>query len=149
MDLQMPELDGYQATVKIRSDQRLATLPIIAMTAHATLEEKQRCLATGMNDHVSKPIDPAMLFETIARFLHPSELPRPTAAAPASAEDFPAIAGLDAAAGLRRVAGNRKLYLQVLRRFAEEQADAPHQIAAQLKAGDHSAAERTAHTLKG
>src|SRR5208282_2721640 len=67
MDLQMPEMDGYQATAKIRADERFTTLPIIAMTAHATMEEKQRCLAAGMNDHISKPIDPANLFETAGR----------------------------------------------------------------------------------
>ena len=55
----MPDMDGFQATAKLRSDPRFATLPIIAMTAHATLEERQRCLAAGMNDHVAKPIDPA------------------------------------------------------------------------------------------
>src|SRR4029078_7458783 len=60
MDLQMPEMDGYQATAKIRSESRFSILPIIAMTAHATLEERQRCLNAGMNDHVSKPIDPAL-----------------------------------------------------------------------------------------
>ena len=58
MDLQMPEMDGYQATRKIRSDARFATLPIVAMTAHATMEERQRCLDAGMDDHVAKPIDP-------------------------------------------------------------------------------------------
>ncbi len=73
MDLQMPEMDGYQATAKLRSDARFATLPIIAMTAHATIEEKQRCLAAGMNDHISKPIDPANLFETVGRFYKPGE----------------------------------------------------------------------------
>ena len=66
MDLQMPEMDGYQATAKLRSDARFAALPIIAMTAHATIEERQRCLASGMNDHISKPIDPSALFETVA-----------------------------------------------------------------------------------
>ena len=71
MDLQMPEMDGYQATAKLRSDARFATLPIIAMTAHATIEERQRCLAAGMNDHVSKPIDPDNLFETVGRFYKP------------------------------------------------------------------------------
>ena len=73
MDLQMPEMDGYQATAKLRSDARFATLPIIAMTAHATIEERQRCLAAGMNDHIAKPIDPAILFETVARFYKPAE----------------------------------------------------------------------------
>src|SRR5207248_620637 len=68
MDLQMPVMDGYQATAKLRSDARFAALPIIAMTAHATIEEKQRCLAAGMNDHISKPIDPSAMFETVARY---------------------------------------------------------------------------------
>ncbi|HEY7162084.1 MAG TPA: response regulator, partial [Acidobacteriota bacterium] len=73
MDLQMPEMDGYQATTKIRSDQRFAQLPIIAMTAHATTEERQRCLEAGMNDHVSKPIDPSLLYETLSRFYKQAE----------------------------------------------------------------------------
>jgi len=152
MDLQMPEMDGHQATVKIRSDARFATLPIIAMTAHATMEEKQRCLATGMNDHISKPIDPAMMFETIGRYLRPSVAPVKIAsrtAPPALADDLPAIAGLDAADGLRRVAGNRKLYLKLLRQFVDQQADTPTQLGEQLRAGDLATAERTAHTVKG
>ncbi|MEO8426138.1 MAG: response regulator [Verrucomicrobiota bacterium] len=72
MDLQMPEMDGYQATAKIRSETRFANLPIIAMTAHATIEERQRCLSSGMNDHVSKPIDPGALFETVRRYYKPA-----------------------------------------------------------------------------
>ena len=54
----MPEMDGFQATARLREDHRFAALPIIAMTAHATTEERQRCLAAGMNDHIAKPIDP-------------------------------------------------------------------------------------------
>ena len=73
MDLQMPEMDGYQATTKLRSETRFATLPIIAMTAHATIEERQRCLAAGMNDHISKPIDPGNLLETVGRFYKPAD----------------------------------------------------------------------------
>ncbi len=150
MDLQMPEMDGHQATVKIRSDPRFARLPIIAMTAHATIEEKQRCLATGMDNHISKPIDPAMLFETIGRYLRPSATPiAAPAILPQQADALPAIAGLDAADGLRRVAGNRKLYLKLLRQFIDQQADAPAQLTEQLEAGDLSTAERTAHTVKG
>ena len=73
MDLQMPEMDGYQATAKLRGDARFGTLVIIAMTAHATMEERQRCLAAGMNDHISKPIDPAMLFDTVGRYYKKAE----------------------------------------------------------------------------
>ena len=105
MDLQMPEMDGYQATAKLRSDPRFATLPIIAMTAHATIEERQRCLAAGMNDHIAKPIDPGNLFETVGRFYarEPGVAPADLARArpdPAStqddSDDLPSIAGLDA-----------------------------------------------------
>ena len=75
MDLQMPEMDGYQATAKLRADARFSALPILAMTAHATIEERQRCLAAGMNDHITKPIDPKVLFETVSRFYRPLPLP--------------------------------------------------------------------------
>ena len=71
MDLQMPVMDGHQAVAKIRSDPRFANLPVLAMTAHATIEERQRCLAEGMNDHISKPIDPEILFATVGRYFNP------------------------------------------------------------------------------
>jgi two-component system sensor histidine kinase/response regulator len=153
MDLQMPEMGGYEATAKIRSDARFAKLPIIAMTAHATLEEKQRCLEAGMNDHISKPIDPRALYETVGRFYSAAAgNPAPQAIAqkaPAGDMEIPAVEGLDSAEGLLRVAGNRKLYLKLLRQFCVQQAEAPAQIAAQLKEGDRATAERTAHTVKG
>ncbi len=68
MDLQMPEIDGFTATKLLRADPRFESLPIIAMTAHALVEERQRCLEAGMNDHVSRPIDPDALFATLARW---------------------------------------------------------------------------------
>ena len=80
MDLQMPEMDGYQATREIRSDSRFASFPIIAMTAHATIEERQKCLDAGMNGHVSKPIDPSALFDTLERFARRREEARCPAA---------------------------------------------------------------------
>jgi len=157
MDLQMPEMDGFQATAKLRADERLASLPIIAMTAHATIEERQRCLAAGMNDHVAKPIDPAILFDTVARFY---ELARRAAEqAPASTplvhqaaaepDGLPAVSGLDSATGLTRVGGNRQLYLRLLGQFVEQQGPAVGQITRALDAGDRALAERLAHTLKG
>ena len=151
MDLQMPEMDGYQATAKLRSDPRLAALPIIAMTAHATVEERQRCLAAGMNDHVAKPIDPAALFEAVGRFYKPAEgAPAPDQpSSPPPQEALPSIAGLDSNDGLARVGGNRKLYVKILRQFVEQQGPASDQVADALAKGDHALAERLAHTLKG
>ena len=68
MDLQMPVMDGYEATRRLRADPRLFRQPVVAMTAHAMTEERERCLALGMNEHLSKPIDPEKLFATVARF---------------------------------------------------------------------------------
>jgi len=141
MDLQMPEMDGFQATAGLRADRRFTGLPIIAMTAHATVEERQRCLAAGMNDHVAKPIDPGALLDTLSRHYR-SALEREASA-------VPSVEGLDTAAGLLRVAGNRGLYLKLVRHFVEQHASAPSRIAEALNAGDRAAAERVAHTVKG
>jgi PAS domain S-box-containing protein len=153
MDLQMPEMDGYQATAKLRSDPRFKTFPIIAMTAHATIEERQRCLAAGMNDHISKPIDPEMLFETVGRYFKsvaPAGVQKSPEAGPSQkGDDLPTIPGLDAKDGLTRVAGNRKLYLKLLKQFVEQQGPSVGQITAALAGGDTALAERLAHTLKG
>ena len=63
----MPHLDGYDATERLRCQQRFAHLPILAMTAHAMPEERERCLAIGMNDHLAKPIDPTALAATLGQ----------------------------------------------------------------------------------
>jgi two-component system sensor histidine kinase/response regulator len=130
----MPEMDGYQATARLRADSRFATLPIIAMTAHATMEERQRCLDAGMNDHVAKPIDPDNLFETVKRFYKSGDDGRPA---------------LDMKDGLSRVAGNQKLYLKILGQFKEQQGPAVQQIRQALADNDPGLAERIAHSLKG
>jgi len=166
MDLQMPEMDGYQATARIRGDGRFASLPIIAMTVHATIEERQRCLAAGMNDHVSKPIDPGALLETLRHYhrpagagdaglnplavvSHDASSGRPTEGRPAEEAPLPSVEGLDTSDGLLSVAGNRRLYLKLLRQFVDQQSNAPDRIAECMATGDHGAAERLAHTLKG
>jgi signal transduction histidine kinase/DNA-binding response OmpR family regulator/HPt (histidine-containing phosphotransfer) domain-containing protein len=153
MDLQMPEMDGITATKLLRKDDRLKNFPIIAMTAHALVEEVKRCIDAGMNDHVSKPIDPDTLFATLLRWAKP----KAKAAAATQPETLKAvaetpltqIAGVNVADGLNRVAGNRKLYLNLLLQFATQQADAATQIAAALDAGDRKLAERLVHTVKG
>ena len=152
MDLQMPKMDGYQATARLRSDPRFAKLPILAMTAHATAEERQRCLSAGMNDHIAKPIDPNALFETVGRYYKPPSDVQPSSEPSSStlvSGEPPSIAGLDARTGLARVGGNEKLYRKLLGQFVQEQGSAFEEITGALNAGDAALAERLAHTLKG
>ncbi|MDL2209261.1 response regulator [Desulfovibrio sp. OttesenSCG-928-O18] len=73
MDLQMPEMDGYEATRRIRANSRFRAIPIVAMTAHAMIEERLRCLQLGMNDHISKPIEVSKFFSTLRAWLQPHE----------------------------------------------------------------------------
>jgi two-component system sensor histidine kinase/response regulator len=148
MDLQMPEMGGIEATERIRAEARFAKLPIIAMTAHAMVEERERCLAAGMVDHITKPIDPQALFQTLARWVKFSRAAAPAQAGGAG-DSLPVIEGLDTAGGLKRVAGNRKLYLGLLRQFTDKQADASARVAAALARDDYAEAERIAHSVKG
>jgi PAS domain S-box-containing protein len=155
MDLQMPEMDGFTATRLLRSNPRLQKLPIVAMTAHALVEERQRCLDAGMNDHVSKPIDPDNLFSTLLRWAKPQ--PKQAVGSQASLTPVRAsdevglteIAGINLADGLKRVAGNRRLYRDLLGEFVARQRDAAAQISTALESGDPKLAERIAHTVKG
>ncbi len=146
MDLQMPVMDGLQATHAIRSDPRHAALPIIAMTAHAMASERERCLAAGMVDHVTKPIDPQALFRALARWVSAARVPT---AAPSAGAALPVLPGLDSVAGLARVGGNQALYLRLLDQFAERQADAGNRVAQALRSGDAQGAQRIAHTVRG
>jgi two-component system sensor histidine kinase/response regulator len=152
MDLQMPDMDGFTATRHIRTQPRLQGVPIIAMTAHALVEERQHCLDAGMNDHVSKPIDPDALFATLTRWAKPRQVPTAsTEARPgrAAAVVIPEIDGVDVREGLTRAAGNRRLYRDLLLRFAKDHRDVGAQIAAALESGDPKQAEHIAHTVKG
>ena len=153
MDLQMPEMDGYTATRLLRADPRFQRLPIIAMTAHALVEERQRCLEAGMNDHVTKPIEPDALFAALKRWTKPAvtvAAPAPHAAAPAPANVVvPVIEGIDTDGALRRLAGNKRLFRSLLEQFVAKQADAAAQIGAALQANDKELAGRVAHTVKG
>jgi PAS domain S-box-containing protein len=153
MDLQMPEMDGYTAARLIRAEPHLQGLPIIAMTAHALVEEYQRCLDAGMNDHVSKPIDPEALFLTLLRWAKPwREQAVESQATPIKAANdaiLPEIAGVNQADGLKRVVGNKRLYRDLLVQFAAKQDNAAVRISTALEDGDLKLAERIAHTVKG
>ena len=147
MDLQMPVMDGLEATALIRQDRRFDTLPIIAMTAHALADQRQQCLDAGMNDHVAKPIVPELLFDAILRHAPPpSAASRPVQD---GAAELPELPGLDVATALRRVGQEPATYLRLLRRFADTQADCARQIGAALEAGNAREAERLTHALRG
>jgi two-component system sensor histidine kinase/response regulator len=153
MDIQMPEMDGFEATRRIRAGNQAKGIPIIAMTAHALAEERKKALETGMNDHISKPIDPEAMFETMSLYyrgagensLVESSRPPGTVNGPF----IPAIEGIDTDAGLKRVAGNRKLYADLLRRLANERESTPREVAEAFAQGNRELAERLAHTLRG
>ena len=156
MDMQMPVLDGVSATREIR--QALGgTMPVIvAMTANAMPQHRASCLQVGMQDFVTKPIDPEQLWSTLLRWIAPRHsAPAAAAAAAAVPAHSPAaplpsgIAGLDTGQGLKRVLGKQDTYLHMLRRFVNGQRDAIATVQAALAAGDWPAAERAAHTLKG
>jgi PAS domain S-box-containing protein len=152
MDIQMPEMDGYEATRRIRAEERFAELPIIAMTAHAMVDDRQKAEEAGMNDHISKPIDPDAMFEVLSHYYRQREAPAPTVTpvkAPAEQPTVPEIQGIDVEGGLRRVAGNRKLYMDLLGRYVEGQQEAVERIRDALAKHDTDLGERIAHTLKG
>jgi two-component system sensor histidine kinase/response regulator len=161
MDMQMPIMDGVTATQLLRKDPRLQQLPILAMTANARPEDRQHCLAAGMQDFVAKPIDPDGLWRTLAQWLPQRQQPTAsTAPAPATASartdqappaptSLPDIAGLNTALGLQRVMGNQPLYWRLLGKFFSGQKDVATRIAQAMAANDRATAERLAHTLKG
>ncbi len=154
MDIQMPKMDGYEATRLIRAHSRFADLPIIAMTAHAMAEERKRCSEVGMNDHITKPIDPQTMLKTLSRWYKPRVTfqPRPsTLTEPATREgsNLPKIRGLNVSDGLARVAGKKKLYIELLKRFLDGNEDAASRIEEALSYEYRTLAERLAHTAKG
>ncbi|MCA1862530.1 response regulator [Janthinobacterium sp. HSC-3S05] len=149
MDCQMPVMDGYQATRKLRQDPRYSNLPVIAMTANAMVGDKEKCLDAGMNDFIAKPIDVAQLFGTLARWIAPAT-PQEVAAVVAQPEaELPVIAGLKMAEAMRRVGGNAALMRKLLERFVETQFDAMQRIVAAIENNQLETAIREAHTLKG
>jgi len=156
MDMQMPVMDGIAATKAIRSNPRFRELPIIAMTANAMDADREICRQAGMNDHISKPIDPDAMFAKVMKWIKPrrartSEPPAQKVEAASSQNflDLPEIDGVDIKDGLKRVGGNSRLYRDLLIKFAAKHSDAGLQISDALHIGDRSTAERIAHTVKG
>ncbi len=149
MDCQMPVMDGYQATRKLRQDPRYSDLPVIAMTANAMVGDKEKCLDAGMNDFIAKPIDVAQLFGTLARWIAPAAPQEMTVLVAQPEAELPVVSGLKMAEAMRRVGGNATLMRKLLDRFVETQFDAMQRIVAAIENNQLETAIREAHTLKG
>ena len=158
MDMQMPVLDGVSATREIRQALKSDLPVIVAMTANAMPQHIEKCLEAGMQDFVSKPIAPEILWTTLIKWIAPRHAAhdappamaqaRATGSAPQWLKDLSGTQDLDTRQGLRRVMGKELSYLKMLRKFISGQRDTITQLREALAQGDRLSAERLAHTLK-
>ena len=152
MDIQMPVMDGYEATRMIREDPRFSELPIIAMTANAMTQDRENAKNAGMDDHVAKPIDINALMKTLLKWIKPGEREIPqmvdkkTVGASSILHELP---GISLENGLSRVGGNQTLYVSLLEKFLRDFEDNVSQIQDALTHNDLKLAQRLAHTVKG
>jgi|GEM_PF-12756 len=156
MDIQMPVMDGYTAARTLRKDPRLNSLPILAMTANAMKGDRERCIEAGMNDHISKPINPDELFSALIKWIPAKEgLERKVTSLSGASEvlskgsGLPDLPGIDVAAGLMRVNGNEKLYRKLLSNFYQNNKNARQEIEEAFNSQDFELAMRLVHTVKG
>jgi two-component system, sensor histidine kinase and response regulator len=156
MDVQMPVLDGLDATIEIRKLPGTRALPIVAMTANALTGDRERCLDAGMNDYVPKPVDPETLGDKLQQWIRPRQA-RPMATKSVIAAGAPAVAvdglsgvpGLNAELGLRLTSGNAILYRKVVDRFAAAHRRDAALIDAAIAQHEWVLARHLAHSLKG
>jgi len=154
MDCQMPVMDGYTATRKIRKNPLFAKIPIIAMTANAMVDDKAKVIESGMSDHITKPLNITRLFKTIAQWITPkdgatADITDDQPWGNSSIETIPELPGIDTSVGMAITMGNAKLYLKLLEKFRVSWGNFDKQFAAALADEDPTAATRAAHTLKG
>ncbi|MDP8203392.1 MAG: response regulator [Candidatus Tenebribacter mawsonii] len=160
MDIQMPVMDGLTATEEIRKLKQYDEVPIIAMTADAMSGVKEKCLDLGMNDMVTKPIDPDSMFGVMVEWIKPGEQlavgsSQSTVHSPQSPKkkdqdvEIPAIPGLNIEAALKRLNNKKSLYLNILKKFAENNKEVAKEISTTYNKKDYDTAKRVIHTLKG
>ncbi len=153
MDIQMPGIDGYDAARMIRKKEEWKSVPIIAMTANAMKGDREKCLAAGMNDYVSKPIDVHQLYATLRKWVFPKpEVAKAPGGGTGEEEKeigLPeGIFGINMEWALERLAGKKSLYVSLLRDFVKDNKNSIDEIQDALRT-DKEKAERIAHTLKG
>ena len=168
MDIQMPVMDGYEAAKTIRNwengmrNEVIDPIPIIAMTAHAMAGDEQRSLEAGMDDHITKPIDPGKLFETLQKWIKPAaeriavqkppvlDTPPEPGQAVLDEDELPEfLPGFDLAIGLSRLMGNKRLYRKLLIDFGANYRGVAGEIRETLEAKDFKQVHSLVHNLKG
>ncbi|ATX79221.1 two-component system, unclassified family, sensor histidine kinase and response regulator [Mariprofundus aestuarium] len=148
MDMQMPVMDGLEATRIIRSDPAFASLPIIAMTANVLPADVRDCFEAGMNDHIAKPIDPQDLYAKLEKWVNSFRLGETEIAPAIEIDTLPQLKGIDVADGIRRVGGDPNHYRNILSKFVESQVDVIAQAHQAMANGGTKMAERLLHSLK-
>lgn len=146
MDIQLPGMDGVEATTRIRQLEIGKHLPIIAVTANALPGDRESYLAAGMDDYLAKPIDPQQLYRLLEHWGHACRL-ADTVVPPVSRFEFLANGGIDTERALHHLMNNEALYQRLLERFARERADFPVQLETLLH-HDFPAALNQVHSLK-
>ncbi len=154
MDLQMPVMDGFTATSRIRQDLGLLALPIVAMTANAMASDREACLAAGMNDHIGKPFDLDHLVRVLRRHAGRTDAGAATGsiadpALPAAVRQAARQAQVDIHAALQRLGGKREVYLRTLQAFITDLAAMPAQLRTHLADNQPVAASHLLHAVKG
>ena len=154
MDMQLPVMDGLEATRAIRELPGGGSIPIVAMTANAFSEDREACLGAGMNDFLGKPVDPAKLYGTLLRWLKhvrrsAEAVPEPGPSPGAASAPLPSLPGVDAKAGVRFAGGRVDVFVRRLHKFAASTSANPERLGEALREGRTEDAQRWAHSLKG
>jgi two-component system sensor histidine kinase/response regulator len=154
MDVQMPEMNGLQATRAIRADGRFSKLPIIAMTAHAIAGDREKCFQAGMNDYLSKPIIPNQLYTTMSGWIpvdHSigAQLPTVEKSDRAVSDLEIHLPGFDVTGGLKRCAGNTRHYRNMLMDFRNYHSGSISALRKLLRSSDMDGARLKVHSLLG
>ena len=156
MDIQMPVMDGLEATRTIRQNGLFKELPVIAMTAHAMAGDKSKSLAAGMNGHITKPIDQTILYQTLKDWI-PEKLtaihPTPTCSRIGASETknilLPCLPGIDQAEALKVLSHNEKLFMKMLYDFKKLYSSLPALLQELSETGQWQEIQKKAHAIKG